>query len=160
MTAAWSRIFALSRPRRSHLHRARRPENATWPPPANPQVLTVIPAGPLFPTRRGKPLSRDAIAERVALCAERAAQRCPSLSEKTVTPHVLRHTAAMRLLHSGIDITVIALWLGHEGINTTQAYVHADMSLKQRALDRTIPVGGSPGCYRAPDHLLAFLDSL
>jgi integrase/recombinase XerD len=119
-----------------------------------------LPADPLFPTRRGQPLSRDAIAERVALCAERAAQRCPRLSEKEVTPHVLRHTAAMRLLHSGIDITVIALWFGHADINTTQAYIHADMSLKQRALDRTTPVGGSPGCYQPPDHLLAFLDSL
>lgn len=117
-------------------------------------------ADPLFPTRRGRPLSRDAIAERVALCAGRAAQKCPTLSEKEVTPHVLRHTAAMRLLHAGIDITVIALWLGHEDINTTQAYIHADISLKQRALDRTTPVGGSPGCYQPPDHLLAFLDSL
>jgi integrase/recombinase XerD len=119
-----------------------------------------LPADPLFPTRKGQSLSRDAIAERVALYAERAAQTCPTLSEKEVTPHVLRHTAAMRLLRSGIDITVIALWLGHENINTTQAYVHADMSLKQRALDRTTPVGGPPGPYRAPDHLLAFLDSL
>jgi site-specific recombinase XerD len=119
-----------------------------------------LPIDPLFPTRRGRSLSRDAIAERVALCAERAAQKCQTLSEKEVTPHVLRHTAAMRLLRSGIDITVIALWLGHEDVNTTQAYIHADMSLKQQALVRTTPVGGSPGCYRAPDHLLAFLDSL
>ncbi len=118
------------------------------------------PADPLFPTRTGRQLSRDAIAERVAICAERAAKKCPTLSEKEVTPHVLRHTAAMRLLHSGIDVTVIALWLGHEGINTTQAYIHADTSLKQRALDRTTPVGRTPGRYQPPDHLLAFLESL
>ena len=92
--------------------------------------------------------------------AETAAGRCPSLATKDVSPHVLRHTAAMRLLHAGVDTAVIALWLGHESVETTQIYVHADLTLKERALDRTTPIGVKPGRYRPPDQLLAFLESL
>lgn len=77
-----------------------------------------------------------------------------------MTPHVLRHTCAMSLLAVGVDISVIALWLGHEGIETTQIYLHADLAIKERALARTAPAGTNPGRYRAPDALLAFLDSL
>jgi integrase/recombinase XerD len=100
------------------------------------------------------------VAHRVAYHATHAARRCPTLAGKKVTPHVLRHTAAMRLLRAGVDITVIALWLGHETTATTQVYVHADMALKQQALDRTTPIGGRPGRYQPPDQLLAFLQSL
>ena len=77
-----------------------------------------------------------------------------------VTPHVLRHTAAMRLLHAGVDITVIALWLGHESVRTTHIYLAADMMLKEQALNRTTPLGNTPGRYRPPDQLLAFLEAL
>ena len=83
-----------------------------------------------------------------------------SLRSKQVSPHVLRHTAAMRLLHAGVDISVIALWFGHESIETTQIYVHADLALKERALDRTTPIGSAPGRYRPPDALVAFLEAL
>jgi site-specific recombinase XerD len=74
--------------------------------------------------------------------------------------HTLRHTAAMRLLHAGIDIAVIALWLGHEQIATTHIYLHADMNQKERAIDRVTPPNTTPGRYQPPDPLLAFLDSL
>ncbi|MDQ1496601.1 MAG: integrase/recombinase XerD, partial [Actinomycetota bacterium] len=110
----------------------------------------------LFPTNRGTALSHDALAQRLALYVA----RCPQLAGRTVTPHVLRHTAAMRLLHAGVDITVIALWLGHENVATTQIYLRADMELKQRALDRTTPSGTRPGRYKPPDRLLAFLEAL
>ncbi len=114
----------------------------------------------LFPSRRGGPLSSDAVAVLVARHARTAASGCPSLLTKTVTPHVLRHTCAMRLLAVGVDISVIALWLGHEGIETTQIYLHADLAIKQRALARTAPTGTAPGRYRPPDTLLAFLEAL
>ncbi len=118
------------------------------------------PADPLFPTSRGRPLSRDAVALLVARHAQTAQAACPALRGKTVSPHVLRHTAAMSLLHAGADITVIALWLGHERAETAQIYIHADQTLKQRALDRTTPPGIRPGRYRPPDTLLAFLEQL
>ena len=108
------------------------------------------PSDPLFPSCRRGPLSRDAVALLVAKHASAAAQRCPSLTGKTVTPHVLRHTCAMSLLAVGVDISVIALWLGHEGIETTQIYLHADLALKERALARTAPAATKPGRYRAP----------
>jgi site-specific recombinase XerD len=118
------------------------------------------PADPLFPTSRGRALSRDSVALLVARHAKAAQQHCPTLSTKTVTPHVLRHTAAMNLLHAGVDTTVIALWLGHEQVETTQIYLHADLTLKERALARTTPADTTPGRYRAPDTLLAFLEAL
>lgn len=77
-----------------------------------------------------------------------------------MTLHVLRHTAAMRLLHAGVDTSVIALWLGHEQVETTQMYLHADLALKERALARTAPTGTVPGRYRPPDSLIAFLEAL
>jgi len=89
-----------------------------------------------------------------------ASQMLPSLRSKRVTPHVLRHTSAMQLLHSGVDTAAIALWLGHESSKTTQVYLHADLSLKERALSRTTPATSKPGRYRPTDHLLAFLDHL
>lgn len=118
------------------------------------------PSEPLFPTRTGGPLSRDAIEHRLALHASRAGESCPSIRSKHVTAHILRHTAAMRLLLSGVDVTVIALWLGHEQVTTTNVYLHADMSQKERAIARTKPPDTKPGRYRAPDSLLAFLEAL
>jgi site-specific recombinase XerD len=118
------------------------------------------PAGSLFPTRRGTPMSCDALERRVALHAATASRSCPTLNTKKVTAHTLRHSCAMQLLESGVDTTVIALWLGHENVATTQVYVHADLALKERALDRTAPRDAPPGRYRPPDPLLAFLESL
>jgi len=118
------------------------------------------PKQPLFPTRTGKPLSRDAIEHRLAKHTATAAANCPSLPAKAVTAHTLRHTAAMRLLHAGTDTSVIALWLGHEQAETTQIYLHADLALKERALARTKPPDTKPGRYRPPDQLLAFLEAL
>jgi len=118
------------------------------------------PEHPLFPTRTGGRLSRDAIERRLAKHTATAAARCPSLNAKTITAHTLRHTAAMRLLHAGTDTSVIALWLGHEQAETTQIYLHADLTLKERALARTTPLHVRPGRYRPPDKLLAFLEAL
>ena len=117
-------------------------------------------ASPLFPTRRGEALTRGAIWRLVTKHAAAAQAHCPSLVDKRVTPHVLRHTAAMTLLQSGVDASVIALWLGHEQLESTSIYVHADMALKERALARTTPPNTRAGRYRAPDDLLAFLDQL
>lgn len=118
------------------------------------------PADPLFPTATGTPLSRDAIERRIAKHAATAAAACPSLRPKRISPHVLRHTAAMRLLQAGVDTSVIALWLGHERIDTTQIYLHADLAIKERAIARTAPPEVKPGRYRPTDTLLAFLDGL
>jgi site-specific recombinase XerD len=115
---------------------------------------------PLFATSRGHPLSRDAVQKLVAKHAAHAATICPSIASKHITPHTLRHSAAMALLHAGIDTSVIALWLGHDDPSSTQAYLHADMTIKEKALARVQPPNTSPGRYRAPDTLLAFLDSL
>jgi site-specific recombinase XerD len=115
---------------------------------------------PLFPTRVGGRLSRDGLRRRLAKSVERAALACPSLGKKKVTPHVLRHTAAMRLLRAGVDTSVIALWLGHEQIETTQVYLHADLKTKEEALARTRPTDAKPGRYRPPDPILAFLEGL
>jgi integrase/recombinase XerD len=118
------------------------------------------PSEVVFPTATGKPLSRDAIEHRISLYVERAAERCPSLRTKRVTAHTLRHTAAMRLLLSGVDVTVIALWLGHEQVTTTSAYLHADMTQKERAIARITSPTVKPGRYRPPDPILAFLEAL
>lgn len=119
------------------------------------------PGDPLFPARRGTRLSRGAVERLVTKHAATASRRCPSLLAKHPTPHVLRHSCAMELLRSGVDCTVIALWLGHERAETTsQIYLHADQPIKERALARTAPPHTTPGRYRASDQLLAFLDSL
>jgi integrase/recombinase XerD len=122
--------------------------------------LPAQPAQPLFPGRTGSRLSRDAVERRLSLHAAKAAVTCPSLSGKKISPHVLRHTAAMRLLHAGVEVSVIALWLGHEQTETAGIYLHADLTLKEKALARTAPPGASPGRYRPPDPLLAFLENL
>lgn len=118
------------------------------------------PAGPLFPTRTGRPMSRDAVEHRIAVHTATAAAACPSLNHKTVTAHTLRHTAAMRLLEAGTDTSIISLWLGHEQVQTTSVYLHADLAIKERALARTTPPDAKPGRYHPPDPLLAFLESL
>jgi len=115
---------------------------------------------PLFPTTIGKPLSRDAIERRIALHVSTAAKHCRSLEAKHVTAHTLRHSCAMRLLTSGVDLAVIALWLGHEQVSTTNIYLHADMTQKERAIARTRPLAGKPDRYQAPDVVMAFLDTL
>lgn len=115
---------------------------------------------PLFPTVRGNRLSTDAVQWLLTKYAERARGACPTLARKHLTPHVLRHTCAMNLLRSGVDITVIALWLGHESLQATQIYIHADMAIKEQAIARTAPMDVKPGRYRPPDTLLAFLESL
>jgi integrase/recombinase XerD len=115
---------------------------------------------PLFPTRRGSPLSTDAVQRLVDKHTKTAHVQCPSLTSKRVTPHVLRHSTAMELLASQVDSAVIALWLGHESLQSTQMYLHADMTIKQRALDRIAPRDVPTGRYRPPDTLLAFLDTL
>ncbi len=122
--------------------------------------LGPAPGGPLFPTQAGRQLSRDAVERLVAKHAAAAADIWPSIKEKNVTPHTLRHSAAMALLHSGVDTSVIALWLGHEDAETTQIYLHADMRIKEQALARVQPLSTSPGRYRPPDSLLTFLDNL
>ena len=119
-----------------------------------------LPANPLFVTRRGTPLSRDALERRIARYAATATLACPTLREKKVSPHVLRHSAAMRLLNAGVDTSVIALWMGHENIATTQVYIHADLALKERAIARTAPQDTPPGRYQPPDAVLAFLNGL
>jgi site-specific recombinase XerD len=118
------------------------------------------PDDPLFPTRTGRRLSRDAVALRVSTHAAAAAQRCPSLLGRKIHPHVLRHSCAMSLLQAGVDTSVIALWLGHAGVRSTDAYVHADISIKERALALTTPASAKPGRYRPTDKMLAFLEGL
>jgi site-specific recombinase XerD len=118
------------------------------------------PTDPLFPTRTGRNLSRDAVALRVSTHASTAAQRCPSLLGKRIHPHVLRHSCAMSLLQAGVDTSVIALWLGHAGVRSTDAYLHADLTIKEKALALTTPATAPPGRYRPPDKILAFLESL
>jgi site-specific recombinase XerD len=118
------------------------------------------PDSPLFPTRHGTRLSTDAVERLVKKYATAAATRCPSLATRRVTPHILRHSAAMFLREAGVDISVIALWLGHESITSTQICMHADLAVKQRALDRTIPTRIAPNRYHPPDSLLNYLDSL
>lgn len=108
-------------------------------------------ADPLFPTRTGRRLSPDAVQRRVTLHVNATRDRCPSLAAKNVTPHVLRHTAAMALLQAGVDVSVIALWLGHEDIRSTQAYLHADLAIKERALARTTATTAKPGRFKPAD---------
>lgn len=115
---------------------------------------------PLFISTRGDRFSRDAVERIVRKHVETAAIQSPSLKKKRVTPHVLRHSAAMQLLQNGVDRTVIALWLGHESVETTQMYIHADIQLKEKAMARTTPVAAPRGRYRPDDNLLAFLEAL
>jgi len=138
--------------------------------PLHPATVTVLrdwltehgtsPDHPLFSTRQGRSLSPDAIQARLTKYHALAIQHCPSLAAKKLSPHTLRHTTAMALLHAGVDMAVIAPWLGHENIQSTQAYLHADLNLKERALARTSPPGVPTGRYQPTDPLLAFLENL
>ncbi len=114
----------------------------------------------VFPSHRGTPLSRDAVERLVSKYADTAARRCPTLARKHVTPHVLRHSTAVGLLEAGVDRAVIALWLGHESVETTQMYLDADLAMKERALARTAPSRVGPARFRPRDSLLAFLEAL
>lgn len=118
------------------------------------------PTTPVFPTAKGTAMSADALQRLVARHIKAASKTCPSLQNKKVTPHTLRHSTAMDLLQRGVDITVIALWLGHEAIQTTQIYLHADMTMKERALARATKTKVPPKRYRPTDRVLAFLESL
>jgi site-specific recombinase XerD len=115
---------------------------------------------PLFPTIRGGKLSRDALERIVERHILAATKKCPTLVGKRISPHVLRHSTAMDLLHHGVDQAVIALWLGHESVETTQIYIHADLRLKERALAKVTAPHVKPGRYRPDDQLLAFLEAL
>lgn len=116
--------------------------------------------GPLFPSIRGERLSRDALEHLVRKYCAAASHTCPSVAGKRVTPHTLRHSTAMELLHHGVDQAVIALWLGHESVETTQIYIHADMRLKEKALQQVASPDTRVGRYRPDDKLLAFLEAL
>ena len=115
---------------------------------------------PVFPTRTGTRLSTDAVEDLLAKYVALASSNCRSLSSKTVTPHTLRHTCAMRLLRSGADIATIALWLGHASIKSTEIYLHADLRAKEQALQRMAPTPAARHRYRPNDALLEFLESL
>tara|TARA_R110000772_G_scaffold85923_7_gene180291 strand:- start:2396 stop:3388 length:993 start_codon:yes stop_codon:yes gene_type:complete len=115
---------------------------------------------PLFPSIRGDRLSRDALEHLVRKHCLTASRACPSIGSKRVTPHTLRHSTAMDLLHHGVDQAVIALWLGHESVETTQVYIHADMRMKEKALARVAAPATPTGRFRPDDQLLAFLEGL
>jgi site-specific recombinase XerD len=122
--------------------------------------LDHTPEIPLFPNRSGKPLTRAGVEYRLHLAVKEAIKRCPSLQGKRVSPHTLRHTTAMHLLQSGVDITVIALWLGHESPSTTHLYVEADLAMKERALKKLQDPSIQSPRYKPSGDLLAFLESL
>lgn len=161
----------LSRPAHIRVHGKGRKDRVT---PLNPATATTLrrwvvedrpapdPGSPVF-TAQGSTaqISTDAIAARIRVHAETAAVTCPTLVGKNVTPHTLRHTTAMQMLAAGIDITTIALWLGHESTDSTQPYLHADLGMKQRALDRITPrPAPTARRYRPDDQLLTFLEAL
>jgi len=118
-------------------------------------------SGVAFPSARGLALSRDSVDHLLRRAVAAATAGCPSLDAKKVSPHVLRHSTAMHLFQVGVDIAVIALWLGHESLETTHVYVEADLATKERALDKMAPMPpGTPARYRPDDKLLAFLAAL
>ncbi|HKX28136.1 MAG TPA: site-specific integrase [Blastocatellia bacterium] len=113
-----------------------------------------------FPSLRGNPLTRDGVNYVLQRAVSTASQGCPGLREKKISPHTLRHSTAMHLLQSGVDITVIALWLGHESIETTHIYLEADLETKERALNKLAPAGSETPRFKAQDEVLAFLTAL
>ena len=121
---------------------------------------SAVSTAPVFPTRSGTRLSADAMQRLVATHAATAAKQCPSILSKRVTPHTLRHTAAMALLNAGVDTSVIALWLGHQSTATTHIYLHADMTIKEQALARVPASTAKPGRYQPGDDLITFLERL
>lgn len=115
---------------------------------------------PLFPSNRNRRLSRDTVAWIVKKHVARASLSCPSLRDKHISPHGLRHTAAMELLRQRVPITVIALWLGHQSVESTMKYLHADPKIKENAMEQTRPTDVPPGRYQPTEHLLNYLESL
>lgn len=169
LTAMKQQDLQLTKPCHLHVHGKGRKDRIT---PLDPPTTAALdrwvaesdlsPTAPVFTAQgRTSPISTDAVAARLRLHATTASARCPSLARKKVTPHTLRHTTAMRMLDAGIDITTIALWLGHESTASTQAYLHADLGIKQRALQRLAPstTNHAPR-YQPDDQLLAFLVAL
>jgi len=135
--------------------------------PLRPEVIAVLKnwlseqgGDPVFPSSRSGHLSADALQRLVVRHAVTARRACPSLVGKTVTPHTLRHAAAMALLRGGVDPSVIALWLGHESMETTRIYLHADMQMKEQALAHSTSCGVAPDRFHPKDPLLAFLENL
>ncbi len=118
------------------------------------------PAKPLFPNRWGRPMTRSAVEKRVRQAATAASATCPSLAGRRISPHTLRHTTAMHMLKAGVDVTTLALWLGHADPATTHGYVEADLAMKEKALQKLQPPGQRRRRFRADDRLLAFLDGL
>jgi integrase/recombinase XerD len=114
----------------------------------------------VFPSARGTRLSADGVQYLLSKHVDRARQSCSSLRDKRVTAHVLRHTMAMELLQAGVDRSVIALWLGHESIETTQIYLEANLDIKQAALDKVNPREGRVARFQPDDQLMAFLKGL
>jgi integrase/recombinase XerD len=118
------------------------------------------PESPVFPNRAGKPMSRSGVDDRLSIAIAKASLKCPSLRDRTISPHTVRHATAMHLLQSGVDITVIAMWLGHEDTSTTHQYIEADLAMKEAALKRVDAPSGKPVVFKARDRLLAFLEAL
>jgi site-specific recombinase XerD len=118
------------------------------------------PDSPLFPNTRGQSLSRSGVEVRLQEAVQVATSSCPTLKDRRISPHTLRHTTAMHLLQSGVDITVIAIWLGHEGTETTHLYVEANLTMKEQALSRIEEMPTPSLRYRASDELLRFLEEL
>jgi site-specific recombinase XerD len=130
-------------------------ELARWTKSLGPQ-----PDGPLFPNARGQPLSRSGVEDRLALAVGKATESCPGLRGRSVSPHTIRHTTAMHLLQSGVDLTVIALWLGHESPETTHQYIEADLRMKEEVLTKAKGLSPDPARFRPKGKLLEFLDNL
>jgi len=122
--------------------------------------IDTAPSAALFPNRFGQPLTRSGVEYRLRLAVHAAGLCCPSLRERRISPHTIRHTTAMHLMEAGVPLSVIALWLGHEGIQTTHGYVEADLQSKQRALQKLQPPPSKASRYRPCDRLLAFLEGL
>lgn len=151
-----------------HLHGKGRKERSMplWRPTAalirswQRRVAPVSPEDVLFPNRNGAKMTRSNVTQRLQLATAGAVKHIPELSARSISPHIIRHTTAMHLLQSGVDITVIALWLGHEDSATTHMYVEADLSMKEKALSKLQPAEATMGRYRPPDQLMAFLQAL
>lgn len=122
--------------------------------------LPESPEQPAFPNRAGRAMTRSGVEDRLGAAVHASEQKCPTLRGRRVSPHIVRHTTAMHLLQAGVDITVIALWLGHESPSTTHLYVEADLQMKERALEKVQAPTVNPGRYKPGDDLLAFLEGL
>jgi len=124
------------------------------------QHIDQRPEAPVFPNRIGKPMSRSGVEQRLRVTIAKASLQCPSLRERTISPHTVRHATATHLLQSGVDITVVAMWLGHEDTATTHQYIEVDLAMKESALRRMDAPSSKPVRFKANDRLLAFLDTL